>query len=236
MKIGSYRKKRVFRVISVILSIVGVIACLFWYFAGKTLSLLIITSVVAFGISFVLFVISLILKRNSFWSSKQPRDSVEYDLIGRIKEFWCITFDLLSKCIKWIITNYIIFIVTIALVLVFSYFENDILETFPYFINSVVESKIGEITIWGLGFFLLVTIIYNVIKTIIKRTLPDGHSYYLSLIVCSFITYSAIAYPQVTDNLKTDNPIVGHEWTLVILFILFGLYSLVLPIVLFFCD
>lgn len=135
---------------------------------------------------------------------------------------------------KWLKTYFLTILFTIGLVFVFLFFENEIVRASFLFISKITESHFGNILLWGVGILVIAAIIYNAIIAITQKKLSDGRTYFLSFVLCCLFIHCTIKYPWESLKLDTDNPIAGYEWTLGLLFAIYVLESLIIPLVLFF--
>lgn len=138
-------------------------------------------------------------------------------------------------CWEWTKTHIITIIIAISLVFVFLYFEKEMVEASFSFIGKIKESKFGIVLLWVFGIVLLGTMIYNIIYKARQKTLSDGRTFFLSLLLCSLFVYCWTQYPWETMiDPETKNPIEGYEWALGVLFSVFALCFIVLPFILYF--
>ena len=102
------------------------------------------------------------------------------------------------------------------------------------FIGKTKESKFGIVLLWILWGVLLDTMIYSIIYKTKNKTLSDGRTFFVSLLICSLFAYCWAQYPWETMiDTETKNPIEGYEWAFVVLFTIFAICYIVLPFFLY---
>ena len=137
-------------------------------------------------------------------------------------------------CWEWTKAHIITIVFAISLVFVFLYFEKEIVEASFSFIGKTKESTFGIVLLWILWIVLLGTMIYSIIYKTKNKTLSDGRTFFVSLLLCSLFVHCWTQYPWETMiDPETKNPIEGYGWAFVVLFSVFALCFIVLPFFLY---
>ena len=140
---------------------------------------------------------------------------------------------LLEKCWGWTKTNIITIVLVIVLVFIFLYSEEKIVDSLFSFISRIKNNSLGMCLMWGLWGLLSVTLIYYTKMNVINNTLSSGHSFFLSIILFSLLSYCETRYPWGRIDTDEINPIAGCEWAYVVWLFLFSMCFLIMPFFLY---
>lgn len=156
-----------------------------------------------------------------------------------VNELWTIPIDLLIKCCKWITSNILTIVFAIAIVFVFLYYEETLVEIFFQFIIKIKESKFGIFLLKGLFPIASFALLFFAIKTTINKTLSDGRTVFLSILICILFVYCTTKYPWDMENpemavseaanSKIINPIIGYETPILSIFFQYVVCFLIIP-------